>query len=92
MVLKKQGDRLYEKVKAFEQEWLAKNVRADIAEQAKTGLYTGGHGSSTSTATERRVAGENFLREMQLKWEEHVLCISMLADVLMYMVGGIQEI
>lgn len=87
LVLKKQGERLYDKVKQFERDWLAQNVRKDIADQAKTSLYAGEKGSSTSTATERRVAGENFLREMQVKWEEHALCVGMLADVLMYMVS-----
>jgi cullin 3 len=41
-----------------------------------------------TTANERRVAGERFLKGLKQAWGDHQVCMSMLADVLMYMVSS----
>jgi cullin 3 len=48
-----------------------------------TGLTVGG--GSSSTATERRISGEKFLKGLKSSWEDHILCMNMTGDVLMYM-------
>jgi cullin 3 len=39
-----------------------------------------------TSPNERRVAGEKFLKGLKQSWGDHQVCMSMLADVLMYMV------
>ena len=36
---------------------------------------------------ERRVAGEKFLQALRSAWDDHQVCMGMITDVLMYMVG-----
>lgn len=40
-------------------------------------------------SNERRAAGEKFLSVLREAWEDHQLCMGMITDVLMYMVGYI---
>lgn len=85
LVLKKKGESLYNKVKEFEQDWLANVVRPQILEELPSSLlaaYNGAH----LTVNERRVAGEKLLRCLKSAWEDHNLCMNMTTDVLMYMV------
>ena len=84
LVLKKKGETLYARVKDFEQNWLAHEVRPRILEDLPETLLEA-HGSATLTANERRVAGEKLLRSLKQAWEDHNLCMNMTTDVLMYM-------
>lgn len=89
LVLKKQGQALYEKVKKFEESWLSEEVRSKLRM-----LLSGSHlAGTTRTAvgqqgSERRLAGEKFLRGLKEAWEDHHVCMNMITDVLMYMVRG----
>lgn len=88
LVLKKKGEPLYNKVKEFEQDWLAHEVRPQILEELPPSLlaaYNGAH----LTVNEKRVAGERLLRSLKSAWEDHNLTMNMTTDVLMYMVRGI---
>jgi cullin 3 len=86
IVLKKKGDLLYEKVKEYEEQWFASEVmpqvRALITNQL-IAIATGG--VLGTTANERRVTGEKFLRGLKDAWEDHNLCMNMTTDVMMYM-------
>lgn len=87
IVLKKQGEALYARVKDFEREWLVGKVRPEILEELSINLLVGDVGvSSVTTTNERRTAGEKFLQAIRRAWEDHHLCMGMTSDVLMYMV------
>ena len=91
IVLKKKGEDLYNKVARFEAQWLSDNVRARVVRLLTTPLLLlteSAGGNSLATAQERRVAGESFLRALKESWEDHQVCMSMLTDVLMYMVSS----
>ncbi|OBT75950.1 hypothetical protein VF21_05803 [Pseudogymnoascus sp. 05NY08] len=86
IVLQKNGDKLYERVKEFEEQWFAEEVMPKIRSlitRNHTGLTVGA--GSSSTATERRISGEKFLKGLKSSWEDHILCMNMTGDVLMYM-------
>ncbi|KAI9646464.1 hypothetical protein NHQ30_004457 [Ciborinia camelliae] len=86
IVLKKEGDLLYDRVKAFEEQWFAGRVMPDIRKLITANLVnvtTGG--VSGTAANERRLTGELFLAGLKASWTDHNLCMSMTTDVLMYM-------
>ncbi|EON63774.1 hypothetical protein W97_03002 [Coniosporium apollinis CBS 100218] len=86
IVLKKKGEVLYGRVRDFEKEWLSQTVAASIQGLVTGSLRSGAHGSAAvTTANERREAGWRFLKGLKEAWQDHQLCMSMLADVLMYM-------
>lgn len=85
IVLKKKGDELYERVCQFEHEWLSTEVRNEIQALFAPNLLAE-QGMGGTTANERRIAGEKFLRGLKQAWGDHQVSVSMLADVLMYMV------
>ncbi|KAF2102110.1 cullin-3 [Rhizodiscina lignyota] len=89
LVLKKQGEKLYDKVKAFESTWLREKIRPQILGKLSPSLQSapqdGVGAGAAATTNERREAGEKFLREVKDSWQNHVVCMNMLADVLMYM-------
>lgn len=87
LVLKKKGEALYIRVKEFEEAWLAREVRSKIRDSITASFLTGPSGGLASTANERRVAGERFLRGLKQAWEDHNTCACMITDVLMYMVS-----
>lgn len=88
IVLKKKGDDLYNKVVQFEERWLGDNVRGRIVKQLSAPLkIIDGSGRSLASTSELRVSGEGFLKELRQAWEDHQVCMGMLTDVLMYMVG-----
>ena len=90
LVLKKKGESLYNKVKEFEENWLANDVRPRILAVLSPSLaFANGSTISTTTASENRVAGERLLKALKQAWEDHNLCMNMTTDVLMYMVGSI---
>ena len=87
LVLKKKGEALYNKVKGFEEAWLKEQVRSKLRASLSGSLSSGASAALGPTGTERRVAGERFLRGLKQAWEDHILCMNMTTDVLMYMVG-----
>ena len=89
LVLKKKGDALYNKVKQFEEAWLSGEVRAKVRGATSSAFFSGPSGALVATSNERRVAGEKFLRAIREAWEDHRVCTAMIADVLMYMVSGL---
>ena len=89
LVLKKKGETLYNRVKEFEEEWLANEVQPRIISVlSPTLLMTRSGALAITTANEKRAAGDKLLQALKQAWEDHNLCMSMTTDVLMYMVGS----
>lgn len=89
LVLKKKGDVLYERVKEFEENWLASEIQPRImAVLSPTLLAAGSRTSTAITANEKRVDGEKLLMALKEAWEDHNLCMNMTTDVLMYLVSN----
>ncbi|KAK4151499.1 Cullin [Chaetomidium leptoderma] len=86
IVLRKKGQLLYERVKAFEEEWFRDHVLPPIAELVSGNLVSIAllqmPGSSPH---ERRQTGERFLRGIRSTWEDHNMSMNMVADILMYL-------
>lgn len=86
IVLKKQGDQLYDRVKEYEEQWFGSQVMPAIR-----GLITNNlvnitlSGISGTTANERRLTGDEFLKGLKSSWEDHNTVMNMTTDVLMYM-------
>jgi cullin 3 len=87
IVLKKKGEDLYRNVHEFERRWLSSEVRSTIRQLLSSNLLVDAQSLGGTTANERRVAGEKFLKGLKQAWGDHQVCMSMLADVLMYMVS-----
>lgn len=87
LVLKKKGEPLYLRVQAFEEDWLINEIRPRILGMLSPSLLSRHGAADTTTAIEKRVAGETLLRALKQAWEDHNLCMNMTADVLMYMVS-----
>ena len=87
IVLKKKGEDLYQNVHEFERKWLSSDVRSTIRQLLSPNLLVDAQSLGGTTANERRVAGEKFLKGLKQAWGDHQVCMSMLADVLMYMVS-----
>ncbi|KAF3010640.1 Cullin-3 [Curvularia kusanoi] len=85
IVLKKKGEDLYRNVHDFERKWLSSEVRSTIRQLLSPNLLVDAQSLGGTTANERRVAGEKFLKGLKQAWGDHQVCMSMLADVLMYM-------
>jgi cullin 3 len=86
-VLKKKGEALYARVRDFETDWLNNNVCGQIKKLLVPSLLTTvAGGPSGVSITERRSAGDRFLHGLKAAWQDHLLCMAMLADVLMYLV------
>jgi cullin 3 len=87
LVLKKQGETLYNKVKEFEEDWLLSGVQPQILQVVSPSLLDG-HTMTTATtnANEKRIAGEKLMRGLKQAWEDHNLYMGMTSDVLMYLV------
>lgn len=86
IVLKKQGEKLYDRVKEFEEQWFGTVVMPKIRSLISSNLVniTLG-GVSGITANERRMTGEEFLKGLKVSWEDHITTMNMTTDVLMYM-------
>lgn len=82
------GDDLYERVKDLEQEWLSGHVRQTVRSAISPVLLLDLDPADTrEQPNERRVAGEKFLQALRSAWDDHQVCMGMITDVLMYMVG-----
>ena len=87
IVLKKKGDLLYDRVSVLEESWLRDNVRIQINQLVTPSIILGAAGESfAGQGTERRIAGERFMRQLKDSFSDHQLCMGMITDVLMYMV------
>lgn len=86
VILKKKGEALYQSVLQFEKDWLSNEVKTKAAQLVSSSLVADlKAGSGNTTANERRVGGERFLKGIREEWQDYQLCMSMLTDVLMYM-------
>jgi cullin 3 len=86
IVLKKQGDKLYDRVKEFEEQWFGTVVMPKIRSLITPNLVNITLGGVTGiTANERRMTGEEFLKGLKASWEDHITTMNMTTDVLMYM-------
>jgi len=90
VVLKKKGDKLFERVRNWEQKWLKDQVRGKILELITSKLLAGTDGVEGRTTGELRMASEKFLKRLRDAWIEHQTIMAMLADVLMYMVRQVR--
>jgi cullin 3 len=89
IVLLKLPIRLYDNVKAFEEDWFKLNVSPPIFELITSNLINVTLGAGTgSTVIERRAMGEKFLKVIRESWEEHNMAMNMIADILMYLDRG----
>ena len=83
------GD-LYERVKQLEGEWLGQEIQKRITASITSSLLLAKEPVDVQDqSNERRAAGEKFLSVLREAWEDHQLCMGMITDVLMYMVGYI---
>jgi cullin 3 len=86
IVLKKKGELLYDRVREFEEQWFGSEVMPKIrllVTKNLVGVALGG--MPGTTANEKRITGEKFLKGLKDSWEDHILCMNMTTDVLMYM-------
>ena len=84
IVLRKNGDLLYQRVQAYEKDWLTQNVCTEIQRNLSPALLTS-PAMSTTPATEQRDVGLKFMDRLKAAWADHVLCMGMIADTLMYL-------
>jgi hypothetical protein len=71
----------------LEESWLRDTVRVKINQFITSSIVFGAAGESfAGQSTERRIAGERFMRELKDAFSDHQLCMGMITDVLMYMV------
>jgi len=88
LVLKKKGEELYNRVCGLEQELLRENVRNKVVQMVTPPLILGASGEQVGgQAHLRRADGERFLRVLKDAFADHQICMNMITDVLMYMVG-----
>lgn len=88
LVLKKKQDLLYDQVVALEKTWLSNTVRARITALITPAMsYDVSEQGVAAQSNERRIAGERFIRSLKDAFADHQLCMSMITDVLMYMVS-----
>lgn len=84
------GQDLYTHVKEHEQGWLRGTVQKIVTDSISTTLVcaqTQNASELLDQSNERRAAGEKFLAVLKEAWEDHQLCMSMITDVMMYMVS-----
>ena len=86
------GHELYQLVKALERDWLYNHVRCQVAESILPILlraenWQDGSRVVQDQSNERRAAGERFLSVLKETWQDHLVCMGMITDVLMYMVS-----
>ena len=85
-----QGEQLYGTVKELERRWLRENTHQNIAASLQPILK---HAKpedfkDLNDSNELQAAGEKFMEALKDQWEDYQLCMSMITDVLMYMVGN----
>lgn len=79
---------LYDRVKQLESDWLGQEIQKRITASITSSLLLAKEPVDVQDqSNERRAAGEKFLSVLREAWEDHQLCMGMITDVLMYMVG-----
>lgn len=79
---------LYDRVKQLEGDWLGQEIQKRITASITSSLLLAKEPVDVQDqSNERRAAGEKFLSVLREAWEDHQLCMGMITDVLMYMVG-----
>ncbi|ORY60229.1 Cullin [Pseudomassariella vexata] len=92
IVLKKAGERLYDKVKDFEELWFRKEVIPPIFALVTKNLISVTLDDVPGTSVvERRAMGEKFLKAIRESWERHNMSMNMIADILMYLDRGYSQ-
>ena len=86
LVLKKMGDELHSRVVQWEEIFLRDRVRAEITQNITSSILLAALGEADIATTERKDAGERFLRSSRGAYSTHAICMGMITDVLMYMV------
>lgn len=86
LVLKKHGEKLYRNVEQLVVEHLKVVAIRDVRPLVPSAVVIGGASFGTASV-EKRIGGTNFLDRLKVVWEDHQLCLGMMKDVLMYMVG-----
>ncbi|KAI2640787.1 putative cullulin 3 [Hypomontagnella submonticulosa] len=89
IVLKKAGQKLYERVKEFEAQWFTDKVMPPIFALITTSLISVTLEDVPGTSVvERRAMGEKFLKGIRTSWENHNMSMNMITDILMYLERG----
>ncbi|KAI1409031.1 putative cullulin 3 [Hypoxylon sp. FL1857] len=92
IVLRKLGERLYDRVKQFEEKWFADEVIPPIRALITTNLVSVTLDEVPGTSVvERRAMGEKFLKGVRTSWENHNMSMNMIADILMYLERGYSQ-
>lgn len=81
LVLTKNGERLYKNMQTV--------VAEHLQEVTQSQIWPLCSASNTASVSDGRIQNEHslqFLRILKEAWEDHHLCMSMMSDVLMYMV------
>ncbi|TRX90061.1 hypothetical protein FHL15_008980 [Xylaria flabelliformis] len=92
IVLLKSGHLLYDRVKEFEEKWFAEKVMPPISALITKNLVSITlDGAPGISVVERRAMGEKFLKVVRTSWENHNMCMNMIADILMYLDRGYGE-
>ena len=87
LVLKKKGDALYQKVKTFERDWLTVHILPKVVEKVSIPVLIQDSANGVKPTTiEVREAGNNLLNALKEAWRDHITCMNMVTDILMYMV------
>ncbi len=81
-MLTKNGERLYKNMQYVVQERLEEVTRTSVwplcVNLVDSSIFRG--------SLEQKEGGVRFLKALKVAWEEHHLCMTMMSDVLMYMV------
>ncbi|OTA97489.1 hypothetical protein M434DRAFT_391946 [Hypoxylon sp. CO27-5] len=92
IVLKKAGEKLYDRIKQFEEKWFADEVIPPIRALITTNLVSVTLEEVPGTSVvERRSMGEKFLKGVRTSWENHNMSMNMIADILMYLERGYSQ-
>jgi cullin 3 len=89
LVLRKQGELLYDNVIDFERAWLTGKIQTavlDLVSAELTAPPSVGGSLFGSSIADRRFAGERLLKGVWSEWDDHNLCLNMISDVTMYLV------
>ncbi|KAI2619255.1 putative cullulin 3 [Hypoxylon sp. NC1633] len=89
IVLRKAGQKLYDRVKEFEEKWFADQVLPPIWALITPNLVSLTlEQAPDENVMERRAMGEKFLKGIRSSWVNHDLSMNMIADILMYLERG----
>lgn len=86
IVLRKKGEKLYDRVREFEETWFRENVMGNIVSMINMNLISIAlRRRPESSVTEQRGVGEKFLRGIRDSWDDHNMSMNMITDIMMYL-------